>query len=70
MKFVDDDDAEFFEVLFFQKSIDKAVGLLDGADGHVDGLEAAGWMVAAHEPADAMRSVSEQFLPFRYKSNC
>ena len=66
VKLVDNDDAEFVEAFFFQKSVDEAVGLFDGAHGHVDGFEAAGRMVAAHEAANAMWGVSEKYLPLRH----
>ena len=66
MQLVDDNAAELVETLLFQHPVDEAVGLLDGADGDVHGLEAAGRMVAAHEAANAMWGVSEKYLPLRH----
>ena len=49
VKFVDDDQTKRVHSLLLQESIDDPIGFLDGANSDVDGLEATGRVVAAHE---------------------
>ena len=62
MQFVNDDDAQFVERLFFQEPVDQPVGLLDGADGNVDGLKAARRVVSSHEAPNSNPGVLQQML--------